>query len=401
MRSPESWLARKHLSSRSATKLPSALTVLSVAGVVLGTATMVVVLAVSRGFREAFREAILSGEAHVVVVPLGGGVVDDPTQVVQRVRQVPGVREAEAVAQGEVTLVSKTTVAGAFLKAPAGTCTAIRLRPLMVAGVWPQAGEVIVGTALAERLKVGLTDTVAVVSFQPRRGGGLPLPHGQTLTVSGIIDLGIYQWNATIAYTTWEQGANILGLGGAASVVEATLYEPALAKSAAQKVAGAVGGPYYCLNWMDRNRSLLEMLDVHRSVMTVILTLIILVAAFNVASGLSMGVSARRREIGVLGAIGATRRFVGRVFVLEGLVIGIAGMAIGVGGGALLAWWAGRKGIMRLAPDVYQLATLPSLVKPIDLFLVGGIAAAVAVVASFYPSWKALRIDPASAIRYE
>ena len=257
------------------------------------------------------------------------------------------------------------------------------------------------GSALAERLAVGVGDTVAVVSFRTNTGSGVPLPNGRTLTVSGIVDLGVYQWNVTLAYCSWDEAQGILGRLGEASVVEARVYRPAEAELTADLVSQSVHGPYYCINWMDRNRSLLEMLDVHRSVMTIILALIVLVAAFNVASGLTMGVSSRRREIGVLRAMGARRRLVGGLFALEGLAIGLAGMLIGVGMGAAAAVWAGHRGVMKLAPDVYQLSTLPSLLRVSDVLLVGGIATVVAVLAALYPAVRASRLDPATAIRYE
>ncbi len=389
------------MGSRSTARLPSALTVLSLAGVVLGTATMVAVLAVSRGFREAFRDAILRGEPHLVLVPLGGGTIPNPEELVETVAAAPGIRAAEAVVQGEVTLVSKTALAGAFLKGPAAAATAQRLQPLVIEGTWPHEGEILLGIALAQRLGVGAEDSVAVVSFRSQHEGGIPLPHGRMLKVAGTVDLGVYQWNATLVYTPWPSAQKILGTEASASVVEASLWEPSEARAAADTVAVRVSGPYFCLNWMDRNRSLLDMLEVHRAVMTIILSLVVLVAAFNVASGLTMAVSSRRREIGILRALGAPRGFVGKVFAVEGLAIGLVGISIGVGSGALIAWWAGRKGVMSLAPDVYQLATLPSVVKLVDLVLVGCIAAVVALAASVYPSLKASRLDPADAIRYE
>jgi lipoprotein-releasing system permease protein len=394
------WLAGKHLRSRSTARLPSALTLLSLAGIVLGTATMVAVLAVSRGFREAFRDAILRAEPHLILLPLGGRGIVDAEGIVAQVAAIPGVSHAEAVVQGEVTVVSRDAMAGAFLKGPAGVATWERLRALVADGELPRPGQLLLGVALAERLGVGAGDTIAVVSFESS-SGGIPLPRARMLVVAGAVDLGVYQWNASMAYAPWKDAQQILGRGGDASVIEASLGDPSQAVVAADRVAREVGGPHFCLNWMDRNRPLLDMLEVHRSVMTIILSLIVLVAAFNVASGLAMGVTSRRREIGILMALGARRSLVGRVFAVEGMVIGLVGIAVGTGSGALLALWAGRKGVMSLAPDVYQLATLPSVVRASDLLLVGGIATAVALAASLYPSLKASRVDPAEAIRYE
>jgi lipoprotein-releasing system permease protein len=260
---------------------------------------------------------------------------------------------------------------------------------------------VLVGREMARNLGLFLGDRVQVVS---PAGSATPIgviPRLRTFRVAGIFATGMYEFDTTFAFVALHEAQDFLRLGTAAGGVEVRVRDIYQARKIARAIEVRLGPGYYVRDWMDMNRNLFSALKLEKVAMFVILTLIVLVAAFNITSTLIMVVLEKSREVAILKSMGATNRSVRRIFVMEGLVIGGLGTALGLFGGWLLCFLLHRYKFIELPKDVYYIDTLPVVMKPEVFGLVAVCAVALCLVATLYPSWQASRLDPVEALRYE
>ena len=229
------------------------------------------------------------------------------------------------------------------------------------------------------------------------------VPRMRRFVVTGLFDSGMYEFDASMAFIDLEEAQSFFGLEeGRVTALEIKLADMDRAQAVADDLVAALGGfPYRANNWIDLNRNLFEWMQTEKQAMFVILTMIILVAGFNIASSLIMVVMEKRREIGILKSMGATSMAILRIFVLEGWVMAFSGTAIGAGIGLLLCHLLERYEFIRLPADVYFIDRLPVDVQAGDVGLVVGAVSLIAALATLYPAWKASQLDPISAIQSE
>jgi lipoprotein-releasing system permease protein len=264
---------------------------------------------------------------------------------------------------------------------------------------------VLIGTGLADRMLISEGDTVVLIAFENLRTnvfGGLQ-PSLARFEVTGTFTTGMYEYDTQNVYTTLEAAQKLLGIDrtGQVSGVGVRTVDPEIATRVADELGSRLGYPYVVESWITINRALFSALKLEKIAMTVILFLIVVVAAFNIVSTLVMVVSDRTREIGILKAMGMTRSGILRVFVLQGVWIGVVGTVGGTSLGLLACWLLDRYELIRIPPDVYFVDHLPVSVQPLDMLTIVGGSIAVAFLATIYPSIQASRLEPVEAIRHE
>lgn len=411
----------RYLKAKRKSTFISIITFISTAGVMLGVMALIVVLAVMTGFEEDLKEKILGTNAHVVVVR-NGAPMEDYHQVMEKLKGFKGVTAATPFIYNQVMLSSGKNVSGVVLRGidvPTDRLVT-RLSASIVEGtidsLEPQMGEgsealpgLLVGKELAKHLQLFLGDKVNVIS---PLGNITPLgmmPKMKPFRITGIFNTGMFEYDSTLAYISIGQAQSFFNLGDTVTGVQLKIKDVYHAGELASTINRSLGSEYSARDWMQMNRNILFALKTEKVVMFIILTLIVLVAAFGIASTLFMVVMEKNRDIAILKSMGATGGSIMKIFILEGLVIGIIGTALGVASGLLIA--LNLEPIISLiqkitgqnffSKDIYYLDRFPSLVVPSDVVLISVTAVLISFIATLYPAWQASRMLPAEALRYE
>ncbi len=392
----ELFLALRYLGGlRRQQPFVSVIAAISVLGIALGVAALLVVLAVMSGFDADLETRIVGSNPHLVVEADGG--MADAEVLVHRLLKIPGVVAASPFLQTQVLLEMEGQAAGVILRGvdPAREPQVTGLVRSMGKDSWPpEPGELILGSELARRWGLQAGDSVTVI------GAGKGKAARHPATVRGLFTTGMYEYDRNLALTSIETVQTLLGLGTVSGVgvrLESALKAPEIKRVISQELKY----PYWVVSWMDLNQNLFSALKLEKLVMFIILTLIVLVACFNIVATLLMMVVGRIKEIGILRAIGATGVSVRRVFTWAGLLIGSCGTLAGAAVGVTLCWALARYQFVQLPPEIYYLDHLPVKLEWADAMKVTGAALGISWAACLYPAWVAARLQPADAIRYE
>ena len=412
----ELFVSLRYLLAKRRQTFISLITLISIGGVGLGVMALIVVIAVMNGFQEDLRSRILGITSHVVVGNFSG-TLSDYREVMKEVEKEPGVVASTPLIYTQVMISSGRTVSGAIMRGidPASASEVINIQKNMKWGnvtdllpasrgsedSGPVRPGIILGAELAKNLAVRLGDWITIISPVGRLTPMGQSPKSKLFQIVGIFQSGMYEYDNTLAYADLKESQQFLGIGDSATGVEikvANIY-------AAEKIAGAIsarlGHPYWVRDWMQMNRSLFSALKLEKVVMFIILTLIVLVAAFNIVSSLIMLVMEKTRDIAILKAMGATTARIRKIFVLEGLMIGVSGTVLGLLGGFTLCALLKKYKFIELPPDVYYISTLPVRWEVLDVVVIALSAILISLVATIYPSRQAAGLDPAEALRYE
>jgi lipoprotein-releasing system permease protein len=413
----ELFVALRYLKARRKQTFISLITLISVGGVALGVMALIVVLAVMSGFEHDLRAKILGTNAHLWVLKYGDRGLEAGDRTQEQVRSVPHVVAVSPFTYHQVMLSTDRGASGAVLRGleldSAQEVTALTRsftdvnpgllrRPADGQGWRLDQDGIIIGRALAGNLGIGLGARVNVIS----PFGNVLTPFGmaprmKAFTVAGIFEVGMYEYDSSLAYITIPAAQQLFKLGTAVTGIEVKLDDLYRAKEVGAEIQQRLGFPYFTRDWMQMHRNLFAALKLEKIAMFVILAMIVLVAAFNIVSTLIMMVMDKGAEIGVLKSIGATSRSIMSIFMAEGVVIGLVGTVLGTAAGALICHLQATYKIVRIRGDVYLLDALPILMKGTDLTLIATAALALSFLATLYPSWQASKLDPVVAIRYE
>jgi lipoprotein-releasing system permease protein len=421
----ELFIGLRYLKAKRRSAFISMITLISTAGVALGVMALIIVLAVMTGFEEDLKDKILGTNAHIVVLKSSGGIGDYP-RVMERLKGIKGVVAATPFIYSQVMLASGKNVSGVVLrgidvrsdaqvtnlhKAMAeGKLSDLEQEKISLrSGSEPPLPGLVIGKELAKNLNLFVGDTVNVVSPM---GNITPLgmiPKMKRFRVVGIFHTGMFEYDSTLAYVGLEEAQSFLGLDDTVTGIQLKADDVYKTGGIVRLINRELGYPYYARDWMQMNKNILFALKTEKMVMFIILTLIVLVAAFGIASTLFMVVMEKTKDIAILKSMGATGRSIMRIFVFEGLVIGVFGTVIGVLGGLLVAlnlepivgFVQRVTGFELFSKDVYYLERFPSQVVPTDVLLISVTAVLISFVATVYPSWQAARMAPAEALRYE
>lgn len=418
----EFFVGLRYLRARRKQAFVSVITIISIAGVMLGVMSMMVVLAVMTGFGADIKSKILGANAHIRVMSRIGKL-DQYKEVMTSIETVEGVKATAPFTYSQVMLRRGSRISGAILRGidPSRAGRVVDLEKSVkdtnllalarTTNSHPnkrEGGEgppgIILGKELSRLLTAYPGDEVYVVS--PFGGsltpiGGGRIPHMKKFEVVGLFDSGMYDYDTSFAYVSIESAQRLLRLGQSVHGVEVKVDDIYSVDKISRSVLERLGADYWTQDWMQMNANFFSALKLEKVVMFIILVLIILVAAFNIISTLIMMVMEKTKDIAILKSMGASSKSIMKIFMLDGLVIGVVGTTLGIMGGGVLCFLLKRYEFVKLPSDIYYISTLPVRVQVVDVALIALSAVAISFLATLYPSYQASRLDPAAAIRYE
>lgn len=411
---PFEWmLALRYLGARRSEGFISVIAGFSFLGIMLGVATLIIVMAVMNGFRKDLFEKILGLNGHVIVHKVGQPFTDYE-DIASAIRKVQGVKYALPLVEGQVMVSSPTHAAGALVRGLAeNDIKALKLvSDNVLIGTldgFDQSRGIAVGTRMATAMGVSLGDSLTLVS---PRGATTPFgtaPRTKPYKIVALFEMGMAEYDRTMIFMPLSEAQRYFSKGQSADVLEVIVDDPEKVDQYAAMIKVA-GGPTIQVNdWRQRNQTFFTVLEVERNVMFIILSLIILVAALNIISGMMMLVKDKGRDIAILRTMGATRGAMMRVFLITGASIGVVGTLAGLVLGIVFCWniesirqfVAWLTGTTIFDPDIYYLTRLPADINPSETAFIVAMALALSIFATLYPSWRAAKLDPVEALRYE
>jgi lipoprotein-releasing system permease protein len=408
----ELFIGRRYLRAKQKQAFISLITILSIAGVAVGVMALIVVIAVMTGFEADLKSRILGGQPQVML-RRHGGAFTDYRQVLEEVEKTKGVEAATPFILLQIMLRAKHGASGAVLRGidpeSAGrvmkTLQKVNLPDPLPATSSPDSvpiiPSIVLGRELARNLGVIEGDVIYLISLRGTLSPIGHLPAMKQFRVTGFFESGMYEYDQTFAYINIKDAQKIMRLGDAVTGLDIRVTDIYDARNVAQRIVAKVGLPYWAQDWMQMNRNLFKALKLERRVMFIILVLIILVAAFNIASSLIMMVMGKTRDIAILKAMGATERSIRKIFVFNGMVIGSLGTILGLCLGLVVCAVLKRYDIHELTGDIYYFTTtLPVKLEFTDVVSIIAAALLICFFATLYPARQAAKLSPVEAIRY-
>ncbi len=406
-------LALRYLRARRSEGFISVIAGFSFTGIMLGVATLIIVMAVMNGFRNELFAKFLGLNGHIIVNKIGGPF-EDYDAVAKRIAAISGVKSAMPLIEGQVMVSSAVQATGALVRGMSEE--GMRSLPLIADNIrfgsldgFGQGSGIAIGTRLANMLRVNVGDTITLVS---PRGASTPFgtaPRTKPYVIAALFEMGMAEYDRTMVFMPLLEAQRYFSRGAEVDAIEVIIDHPGSIESALLDVKRGVGPTNHVSDWRARNETFFTVLEVERNVMFIILSLIVLVAALNIISGLMMLVKDKGRDVAILRTMGATRGAVMRVFLITGASIGIVGTLAGLILGIvfclniesireLVSWMTSTT---LFDPNVYYLTRLPADMEPRETVTIVGMALALSILATLYPSWRASTLDPVEALRYE
>ena len=411
---PFEWmLSLRYLRARRKEGFISVIAGFSFLGIMLGVATLIIVMAVMNGFRTELLDKILGLNGHLLVQPLESPLTDFEA-VSERIAKVPGIRLAVPIVEGQALASSPFNAAGVLVRGIRGndlaglTSIAKNIKQGTLEG-FDQGQGVVIGRRLADQLTLRAGDNVTLVA---PRGAVTPMgttPRIKPYKIAAVFEIGMSEYDAAFVFMPIAEAQAYFNRNNDVTAIEVYTTNPDKIATFRQLVSDAAQRPIFMVDWRQRNATFFNALQVERNVMFLILTMIVLVAAFNIASSLIMLVKDKGRDIGILRTMGASQGAIMRVFLITGAAVGVVGDLVGFLLGLLvcrnielirqfMSWLTNTE---LFSPELYFLSRLPAELDIGETTAVVIMALALSLLATLYPAWRAARLDPVEALRYE
>jgi lipoprotein-releasing system permease protein len=410
----ELWIGNRYVRSRSSNKFVSMISAISMLGIAIAVAVLIVVLSVVNGFERELHDRLLTMTAHASIEGIDGEIQDWRAMSATAVSN-PRVRATAPFVTGQALLMFGEALGGAELRGiePAAENSVANIESVVTDGTLdslaPGQFNIVLGVELARALRVVVGDKLTVTLAQGIVTPAGVVPRTKRFKVSGLYRVGMFEYDRRLAFINLQDAQRLYRLQDAVTGVRLAVTDIYAAPEIVREVAIAHGEVVLVSNWQRRHVNFFRSIQITKSILFVILLLVIAVAAFNIVSTLVMVVKDKQPDIAVLRTIGARPSSILKIFITQGSVIGVTGTLIGVTAGILLAlnlesiveFFESSFGIKFLAADVYFISDLPADLHIADVVRIAGIALALALLSTIYPAWMAARTPPAEALRYD
>jgi len=410
----ELFIARRYLSSKRKVKFISVITLFSVGGVFVGVAALNIVLAVMNGFESEVRSRIVGTTAHINVLALHDDGMTDYGEILPTIEKAEHVEAAAPFVYYKAAIRSKYRSDGILVRGidPPREARVTQLEENIIYGqlrLEPHRGDegdilpgIVLGTTLAEGLGAILGQKVTLLSLRDTGDAATwMLPKAAQFRVVGIFETGMYEYDSSLAYVSISAAQKLFELGDRVTGIQVKIDDLYRAEEVAKAIGETLGYPYYTVDWMHMHKNLFSWMTLEKWGMFIVLSLIVIVATFNIVSTLIMVVMEKTKDIGILKSMGATSRSIMRIFMFEGLLVGLVGTLLGCVGGYLICWSQETFHFFSLPAEIYFINTLPIEMRAMDFVKVALAAMGLCFLATVYPARKGAKLVPVDAIRYE
>lgn len=391
----EFFVSFRYLLAKRKEKFVSIISLISILGVAVGVCALIVVIGVMAGFDNDLRDKIVGTNSHLVIEKEGG--IEDARAVIERIKVIPHTITASPFLNGQVLIKVSDQADSIILRGivPSEEIKVTRIGEYVKKGsIENLKGEgILIGSEMADRFNLDISDLIPI--FSPLDG------EVKDFRVVGIFNSGMYDYDLNLAFVELKKAQELFGTGTIVGGIGVKIDDVFLAQDLKIKIQRELGFPYWVRSWMDLNRSLFSALKLEKLAMFIILTLIIIVACFNIVSTLIMVVMEKTKDIGILKSIGATNRSIMAIFTLEGFLIGAFGTVLGLAGGLGLSYLLEKYQFIQLPRDIYYIDRFPVDVQLGDTAAIVLAALVISLLSCIYPAWQASRLNPVDALRYE